>query len=619
MINSEAALEQAHDPNIVENALRNRPVMPLGDLAILTCLAHETEQQLETPYGYAWTRLAVWLISRDSYREVDADAIVRLSNCSSVPYEAALAMGEEFNRRGRKASEIVRSLLSETSMQPLKTSEDTQELLPLAVALTKHSKGKNARFDPTSSLARDLLVAAVHRTIYEITLDEFNDIEKLKIRLRDTMSSQRYMYIQDLDFGDIESSWGVRYEYKDAGQTYLDAVSSLGVPSPAALQARRQLRTDAQNVSLREAARETVPAGDELAQKYIEWQVGKAAALIFGSPQLRPYRSLSMDIAPPDTILEGSLANLPPSLVGSNIIPHAFASLYNEQQHLRGDTYKPIPAPDGSLALITNIDGMPYHSSPAHTEAEVSRFKERNIAMLVDGYAKLAPGAELVIFPWDVANGGPEQLQVLDEIVYEFGNLIRNSVDRRVFHLSTLKDWMSDADRQIAEELSPIFRSGRHHFEALIIRKPREPVEDYSAIFNKPMIALLYQGNGEAAGSVQDESEAAAHDPVAYRISVVDKLYSLYENAKFGDEVVICPWEVTDGNPDQRRAIDEVAVELARRVHHGIDIRIYPGSCFSNPATEEKYFLTIAFTKPRESLVDVHNRALKKADRESKP
>jgi hypothetical protein len=618
MVDPETIAVQSQEPDILSNALQSRPVMTVGDRVLSLYFAQEMGEQSEAIVAYAWTRLAVWLISRDSYRDVDAEAIVRMSLCSSLPYEAVLGMAEEFNRRGRMANGFVRDLLSENSLRQLKESENSRGLLPLAVAFTKHSTGKDARYGQQNSLARNLLVSAIHRSIFEITPEIFSDSEKLKASLREALLTQKCWFREDWIDDDLESSWGVRYEYSVVDykklqwkQTYLDMLASLGVPSKRAIRARELLKTDPKNKVYRDIARKTVPAGEALAIQLIDWQVDQLVADMFGDPQLRPFRSLSMDIAPPDEILEGSLANLAPALLESNIVLHAFAALFNKQQHLQGDVYDQIPVADDELALLTNIDGMPYHSSPAYTAADVRRFKSKNLQMLIDHYAKLARGAQHIIFPWDVAEGTPAQLQALDEIVFEFARKAPFGVDRRLFDFGTLKDWMSDVDEHIAKELSPIFKSGRSHCEALISRKPRNPAADCLAVFNNPSVDLTLVPDW----SQPAKPEGASFEAAAYKRRVVDKIHDLYKAADFDEEIVVRPWGVEGGNPEQMRAIEDIAIELARRVHHGVDIRVFHRSSFNNPPSDDEYFVTIALTKPRESIVAVHKRAIDKQKR----
>ncbi len=618
----EAYPTDALSVDLVEQALHSKPALVVVDPGILPIMRADLlanddqrapDQPVDAPHGYAWTRLVVWIVSRDAYRTVDAESVVRVILCPSLNYEGSLALAEELNRRGGISREIVRGLLDERSMQQLKADETTRDLLPVASAFSKANENPGEYVhDPASSIARQLLESAVQKCLYELTIDESRDVELFAANLRKTLLSQNCVYEQSPIPGNLESSWGVRYELDLVSDNYLKIVSSLGIPSAAALEARRRLRDDPRDRELQLAARDTGPAGPDIARRYIEWQVAKIVSAAHGNPQIRPFRVLTRDIAPPELIAAGSLANLPPSLATSHLLGHAIVSLYNNQQHSEGDAYEEIPAPDNSLAGITIIDGVPYHYPRANSEAELEEFKEKNLNMLKMHYAKLAPGAELVIFPWDVADGSPDQVRILDEVVGEFAQWVKHGVIRRVFHKDTLIDWMSDTDREIAENLSLIFKSDRDHFEALIVRKPREPLNEYQINFNEMLSRLSNPGDGTPLWPFNDRPGNTPDELNRYKIETVEKLYEMYEASEFGTDLVIFPWDIAGGTPEQVRALEEIVVELGRRVHHGVDRCLYHRSALNHPPDESEYYEALVISRPREALAKIFKRAVGK-------
>jgi hypothetical protein len=539
-----------------------------------------------------------------------------MSLCCSLPYEATLAQAEELNRCGIKSREIVRKLLDDGSMQMLKSTEDMCDLLPLAVSLTKHSKERVDSNPEPASTARNLLVAAIQRSLYEQTLDESKDINLLTSSLQTALLIQQYTYAQPWIRNNLESSWGVRFELGEHDQNYLEVLSSLGVPAADALDARRRLRSGERSPELYRAARETVPAGEKLARRYIAWQAACVATAIFGKPQFRPYRVLTMDIAPAETIVAASLDDLPTSLRYSHLPGYAMANLFNSRQHYEGDARQPIPVPAGKLALITNIDGLPFHSEPATSEKAVAEFRQMNIDMLISHYGSLAPGGGIVTFPWGIASANSEQEQALDDAVVELARQAHHGVDRRVFHKSTLIDWMSEADFEIAADLSPIFQSGRDHFAALMVQKPREASGGHQAIIDELNKRLSKPAERRSLWPFNAQPGRTPAELVRFKQEAVDKIYRLYQALDYEAELVISPWAIANATPEQAQALNDIVVELARQAHHGVDRRLFHKNVLADPfaiQTSDDHFEVLSITKPRKSLVDMHDRAMGRA------
>lgn len=439
----------------LQDVLASRPPLPVGQADISE--VRKAAQALEGGEpGYAWERLPRWLAElKGVFQVTEGPAFVALDLCSSIPLYAQLLRADSFDRMHARASEMVGSLLASKPQDP-----DLKQAI--------HFIGR----DP---VARGLLQSAIQNILYTLCPEDLKENEGLTDRIKVKLRTQSQTYDQQSrSDANIEARWGFRYEATAHPLTYLDHLAEMPTLTTEARDARQRLRHNPSSLLDRELAKQTEPAGVELAEQVIKAQAQALSRLIGSQRQrFRPTRFLSMDMSEPRDIALSSVVATPASTQQLNMFSHAVRSLGNERQHLVGDIFQPLPLPDESLGLITCFDGWPFHFElDGYSEAELSYFADQAVTVLEGWYQKLAFGGKIVIFPWSVINSSPQATATLRQVVVTLADHLHHGVKVATYSRNTLLDWMSASDQVTAQELSPIFKGENSDFDVLIIEKP---------------------------------------------------------------------------------------------------------------------------------------------------
>jgi hypothetical protein len=321
-----------------------------------------------------------------------------------------------------------------------------------------------------------LLAAAVQEVLYTITMAEavnegHGPNQLLRYRLQQKIVSQKHHYDKKHTGSDLS------FTPQESELSYFDKLATHPIPTDEAFEATARLSgkiKDPRDIAL---SRQREPAGADLATQLVATQVDLLAKEIAGNKRYRPSRYLSMDVDDPRSIALSSLANTPQTTQAMDIFSHSIASLFDPNLHVIGNLFDQLDVPDESLAVITCFDSWPFHFQFDGRDNERSDFKELALSVLVEFYRKLAPGGKIIIFPWSISseNRAEEEFntKILEEVVIELARLVGHAVTTDTVHRETLNSWMSEADKNIAEQHSQVFKSTNQAFKALIINKPK--------------------------------------------------------------------------------------------------------------------------------------------------
>lgn len=445
------------------------PVLPVG--VVTTASGESILDIIQPPEDdedidvYAWHGTRDLVVDVRRTRRDTTGPVIGLEICSSTPIASAHSTAREFDHCRVKARGIGQAFMTTEGIEQLRDAD--KRLVPLAQSLARDED------------SRALMIAAIQRTLFELTPDQLGDVIELRKRLSYNLATQQFAYEKvtapsEQDEDGIEAGWGLRYAYRDAGRNYLEMLSCLKVPSGWAKYAQEGIKSGQKTnfEALREIARTTDSVGEELALGYIAWQADVIARLVANNPDFRVSRFLSMDMLPPDTIASHSVANMPSSTKSMHLFSHAIASLFNPKRHIQGDIRDELPVPDNSLTFIVSFDGWrPFSNSESTNIAELRRQADEAVLVLEALYKKLKPGGQLVIFPWAESKTSWKERRVLDELKGELGRRINHGVDARTFHKDTVDAWMTVGDRALAETTSMLGGRGSQTFEALIVTK----------------------------------------------------------------------------------------------------------------------------------------------------
>lgn len=457
------------DPeSLMDEALQSRPPIPADLVDISELLAEIADSEVTEP-GWAWTRLPLWIAEIEStYDRIGDIPIVTLDLCSSVPVYAHRLRFLEFERDGERARGLMGEMFSPESLANL--NHENPELKPVQLVMSRHDT------------ARRLLEAAIQESLYEITSDEAagdNASNPLyRQRLGDKLAAQHKAYTRS---NEALRKPGIQINSIDHESTYLEYLAHLEIRSNshAAQQARQRMSRTEFSESDIALARQKQAIGTELAAQYLDWQTNFIADRVVGHRRYRPARFLSMDKTDPRSIAVSALANMPESEVAHDGFSHAISSLFEPLQHIRGNIFDELPFPDNSLALITCFDAWPFHfQTDPQRHGPDQDFGPITEGVLHSLYRKLAYGGKMVIFPWSMngesyatSKGGTT---ALTNIAANFGGSVDEQFNMKGIHRGTLNKYMSAADRETSDRMSPILASPNDYFFALVITKSKE-------------------------------------------------------------------------------------------------------------------------------------------------
>ncbi len=469
----DAALQEAthaaEQTEVLEDILRWRPPLPVGaiDLSQYRLALPSSEP---TEPGYAWERLPRWLTTiDDTFKKASDVPVVHLDLCSSVPLYAQMMRALEFKRSSERARELVAAMYSDTAPQQFPMAHELVEV---------HTAASDNSIRNKTPLRR-LLVSAVQRVLYTRNSGDMaqGDTEEshqlFADRLAAEIANQQVIYDCDVSGDDSESKWQLKFYEESQDANLLDMFSRLAIRTPDAWAAGLRMKHYGVNDEDRALAAERQPAGENLARDYIQWLANGLAAGIAGNERYRPARFISLDQSQPIDIASSSLQVTPESTRHMNMYSHALASLFDPNMHLVGDIFEPLPMPDNSVTLITCMDAWPFYSNfDGLSGEEIDGAIYKATEIIGNWYDKLAYNGKMVIFPWSVEGGNPRDAAILRQTAAQLSLRFGHAVQPHLFHRGTLMEFLSEADRTTATELSPIFKGDVDDIYALIIEKP---------------------------------------------------------------------------------------------------------------------------------------------------
>lgn len=482
---SEQMTQEASHEVYLDEVLHYRPPLPIGQVGLndIPELSAAAAGQATEP-GYAWERLPRWLTEIEDAINRSDKAIVAVDMCSSVPLYAQLLRGLEFKRSYERAADLIAALSQ--------TSPDN----PNYPALREVHHSAQGKKDALTGLLRSV----VQTVLYTLNKYDMADgdtqmsQDRLSARITALLSEQIDIYRVDRDSGDQESRWQIKYWAERQSSSYANLLAQVGYRTPEAIDAGIRMQQEGFNeFDARQAAKRT-PLGPEGAEAYIRWQSDTLASMIAGNNRYRPARFISLDFADPTEIARSSQLATPESTRQMQLFSHALRSLFDPNQHIRGNIMSPLDLPDDSVTLITCFDGWPFYNS-------VEGLKQMQREQLVDQateiihgwYQKLAPGGKLVIFPWAIQDEVSLSTTLLDAVSERVSLLIGHEVSETKFHTANLRHHMSDSDRAIADTVSTIFTPGAMSTKGLIIQKPGRKLVNQHARDFAARLTLAYQ------------------------------------------------------------------------------------------------------------------------------
>jgi hypothetical protein len=469
----EPAVESQH---FVNDLLAWIPPLPVGKLPTEQFFPEPgTKDGTDAP-GFAWGRLPRFMSETKHSFSGITEPIITLDVCSSVPLYAQMLRTREFTRSGTRATELTNNLYGAQAIMELKDID--LELRSLAAAVASRPRNVEQQFG-----LREHMISAIQASLYTQhegkTKEEFEDELSRTLREQTKIYQKQAFDPDDPDACGLETRWQMRYNEVETQQTYIEILAQTQLHTPEAVRAAQLMSTSskaAHNLFLRTVARQTRPAGKELADRLADWQVAKIAQEVVGNPRYRVARFLSMDLDKPAHIAASSLLKTPQATQRMNMFSHAVNSLFEPKMHLQGNALEPLPVPDRSLALITCFDGWPFHFPlDQYADSQLSELADLAVATLKNWYDKLVYGGKAIIFPWTVEGDDPKVERLLLNVTAELGRITGIGVNLKLFHRETLEGWMSEGDRQLADvQSSRIFANNKEFFQALMIEKPHK-------------------------------------------------------------------------------------------------------------------------------------------------
>jgi hypothetical protein len=455
----------------LEEVLEHHPELPLGVADISHRVSEaEVAEELNEP-GYALDQTPSWLAAvQSTYDLIGEKPILGADLGTSTPRQPARLRMHSFERVGARGRDLGRWLRSDEAIRLMLRDSEKLKLVSDAVSGLEKSQ---------TDILDDLLSSAIQKVLFTITTAESKLVknrpsEQLKQRLKSCISNQRVIYVEH--HGNHET----RFEQVDQGMTYLEAISALEIPSPLARLSKLLLASsqNGEDINRTTARHDKIPAGLELANQYIDWQVNRLAHIIGGNPRYKPARFFSMDKADPRDIAISSIRKTPYQVASSGVFSHAIKSLEDPRQHIQGSLFEELPFPDNSLATITCFDAWPFHfqlDEDLHTNHE--DYGEVALQTLLGWYQKLAYGGKIVVFPWTVKTtnylDAKASERVLKAVTVQLAKELNHTVSIDLIHRDTLAGYMmSPTDFETSQGGLSILAAPNEYFEVLVINKP---------------------------------------------------------------------------------------------------------------------------------------------------
>lgn len=517
----------------LDDLLLWRPPLPVGriDFSGLFKEDRNPDNLNEAP-GYAWERLPRWITEIDkTFMQNPERPIICFDLCSSIPLNAQMLRALEFGRSGRRAREIVRGLFTEDVIAEV----EDPDFRALHTAAAQDKTG------------RSLLESATQAILHTLNSHDMagGDADLARKRLTDrfyeVLPTQHEAYEMEDGSRNIETRWSLCFTSEEHQVTYFESLTLLRWRTPEARQIGEDLqerfkqvkrdvtvtyrnelealqssseepaeaKDDAPKEFSRNASRkigreilartyalcrediagagEKEFVGDQLAKRYLDWQIDKLVEVISGNKRYRPARFMSLDMSSRALIANSSLMATSEETQSTNLFSHAVASLFDPHQHMPRDMFEPLPVPDDTLTFITCYDAWPLGTSfdnpdngagfdweaAPMTDDEVRLCMYVAVDRLFGFYKKLAPGGKLVIFPWATFDNNERSNSILRRVATQLSLMIGHGVNRTIFHHAALEQIMSESELATTKTLSLAFSDTEDNaVEALIVEKP---------------------------------------------------------------------------------------------------------------------------------------------------
>lgn len=439
----------------------------------------EVEQNGER---YAWTRVARWVNQFGlAWRDTRGD-FTALDICSAVPINAELLRALHFKYCGKRADKRIVAGYAERFVDQTNQSLDDRTKAALSQVIFRRGSQPRVR-----------LASMVQATIFQLP-DSINHLpeDEQQTLIADSLLaklvSSRESYRSDPRPGPpdpdqgttLEHVWGIHTQAVHYEQTFTDWLADVEIPTARAVELGRTFGPDPElRQKYREALRATAPVGEEQAWVFARHFAEESARLIIAEGLNRAFASYSLDVESAAELLKAARQSFTTNTQELGIFKRAINRLESgDEHHLTYDLFDPerdLPIENESISQITIFEGWPfYFKIPAEASpAEKQYYKDFAQTRFKALIRKLKPGGRMVIWPWQVLDGGPEDIELLDQLFdiaaeegrREGAQLVRYSAEQ-------VREWMTEEERDQTARNSPLMQAHQRSFTGLLFVKP---------------------------------------------------------------------------------------------------------------------------------------------------
>lgn len=410
---------------------------------------------------YAWARLARFLdVRRHAVDNTDGD-ITYVDLCSSFPLypeilrsRHAESLFHEVRRAGASLQEDILNPRAFPSVHTLFSSPERQRI--------SHGMFKRPVNDAGNSL-RQQLISVVYNSLEEVCTarPDGKDGPRLIDSIRERMYTERSVTTRsEVSDEDLEARWQLKRDFTPTDKPLAQTIADLFVPTErGVLDDGRTRRTE---IPITQVGEERAAAiVEDLSQFFAK----KLSGLV------RPYRAVSVDMADPEILRAAAYHGFDENITSTSMFKRALEMNDHVQDDLMSFLVK---QPSETVTLYTCFEGYPIYFgiTPEMSETEIEEHTEMMKQILSEMFRTLVPGGVALMFPWQVLPESKENDLLLKKLTLHIKELGAEA-EERLYHREEVLFWMTDKEREIALQRSPILQSGEEIITMLKFSKPK--------------------------------------------------------------------------------------------------------------------------------------------------
>lgn len=420
--------------------------------------------------AYAWVRLARFLDFRSEAIGKTEGEILCVDLCSSFPIYAALLRQRQFRATFEAATRITSSL-SVAVGRP-----DMVDLPYIAEGATSYVRtalsGGLLRVpvddaldvkQGLTSVATDMLVN--HAEIIASEHDRGERQVLAEAIAGSLLRAERRFVTRDPNTsGQLEARWHLGFSTKRSERTILQALETMTVPSEPKTYIDTDGRVAVRDKFSKVASRYLGEVGAVGVVNDLGRFIGRSVAEI-----ARPHRAISVDNRKPSELLSRASSSFEADISGSEM----FRDAIDLKDHYEQGIFEfAQDQPDDSVTLYTCFEGFPMYFGSPKDEVAKNIHRQDLIRFATNIHRTLKKGGIALFFPWEAQPQSEDNRVMLDNLVRHWKR-IGAEIELKYYHREEVLEWMTSTERKIAEERSPILRSGEEMIHMLIVRKPK--------------------------------------------------------------------------------------------------------------------------------------------------